>query len=194
VAGGGRAVERGAPNAEIVAQAIAMRMGIEVRTFDAELIEAAEAVAKEKNMSNGLAPAIKADARGPESPAWSKLIDLMRFAADKALERLLAADGIRVLTRVGLLGRYGQLSLIGRLAEAHRRPDAPRTATFVVLPVYSGEGAVVEVAADIAMREGSGSRLMPVPGLLPHEILEVPSAWSQKHTEPRRSSSPPLAP
>ncbi|XXY23157.1 protein kinase [Sorangium sp. So ce216] len=194
VAGDGRPVERGAPNAELVAHAVAGRTGGEVVRFDALMVDGAEAVAAEKSLRGGLAPALDADARGPEGAAWPRLLELMRLAAARSVEAVLASDRVRVLTRLGLLARYDLLSVVARLADAHRAPAPPagRLATFVVLPVFAGEGAVVEVGADVASRVGASARscLVPVPGLLPHEIIEVPAAWIHRHAEKRRSSTP----
>ncbi|WP_437338607.1 protein kinase domain-containing protein [Sorangium sp. So ce394] len=194
VAGDGRPVERGAPNAELVAHAVAGRVGGEVVRFDALMVDGAEAVAAEKNLRGGLAPALAADAGGPGGAAWPRLLELMRLAAERSVGAVLASGRPRVLTRLGLLARYDLLSVVARLADAHRAPAPPagRLATFVVLPVFAGEGAVVEVGADVASRVGAsaGSCLVPVPGLLPHEIVEVPAAWIQRHAEKRRSSTP----
>ena len=191
VAGGGRPLGRGAPDAEHAARTVARRMGGELRWVDALLLDAAEAVANEKKLRGGLAPAIAADDLGPDGPAWPRLLDLMRLAAQRGVAEILAAPGLLVLTRLGLLARYDLLSFVAELASAHRVP-APeggpgRAATWVVLPVYAGEGAVVEVAANIAPRVGAsaGTLLVPVPGVLPHEIIEVPGAWMERYAERR---------
>jgi serine/threonine protein kinase len=190
-AGGGRPLGRGAPDAEHAARAIARRAGGEARWVDALLLDAAEAVAVEKKLRGGLSPAIQADDRGPDGPAWPRLLDLMRLAAQRSVAGILAAPGPLVLTRLGLLARYDLLSVIAELAAAHRQPapaEGPaRAAILVVLPVYAGEGAVVEVAADVAPRVGAaaGTFLVPVPGVLPHEIIQVPAAWMERHAERR---------
>lgn len=188
---------RGAPNAERVASAIARRLKGVVHPLDSALITAAELVAAEKKLRGGLAPALEADALGPEGPAWARLVDLMRRASSQMATSLLASPRPRVLVRLGLLGRYDLLSTIADLALSHRAP-APsegRAATLVVLPVFAGEGAVVEVSADVAERVGAaaGTRLVPIPGLLPHEILEVPAAWVAQKAERRPSSQPPAS-
>jgi hypothetical protein len=187
-------MDRGAPNADVVARAVAARVGGDIQSADALLIDAAEAVAIEKKLRGELAPAIDADAHGPEGPAWPRLLELMRLAAGRVVEGLLASPRPRVLTRLGLLARYDLLSLVGQVALANRAPAPPsgRSATLLVLPVYAGEGAVVEVAADVAPRVGAsaGTLLVPVPGLLPHEILEVPASWLERHAQKRRTSSP----
>ena len=192
-AGGGRPLGRGAPDAEHAARAVARRTGGELRWVDALLLGAAETVAIEKKLRGGLDPAIAANDRGPDGPAWPRLLNLMRLAAQRSVGEILAAPGLLVLTRLGLLARYDLLSAVAELAAAHRAP-APeggpgRAATLVVLPVYAGEGAVVEVGADVAPRVGAsaGTLLVPVPGVLPHEIIEVPTAWMERHAE-RRSA------
>ncbi len=189
-AGGGRPVGRGAPDAEHAARAIAKRVGGAARWVDALLLDAAEAVAVEKKLRGGLAPAIQADALGPDGAAWPRLLDLMRFATQTLVAEILRAPGPLVLTRLGLLARYNLLSAVAEVAAAHRAPGGGRPARFVVLPVYAGEGAVVEVAPDVAPRVGAsaGTFLVPVPGVLPHEIIEVPVAWMERHAE-RRSTS-----
>lgn len=186
----GRPPERGAPDADHAARAVAARTGGRVFRMDALLIEAAEAVAAEKKL-RGLDPAIEADRRGPaDDRRWSLLRDLMRLSAARAAAQLSAAPCARVLTRLGLLARYDLLSTIAALAAAHRAPapGAPRAATFVVLPVLGGEGPVVDVMPDIAASRGTF--LVPVPGLLPHEILDVPAVWLDRQAERRTSSSP----
>jgi hypothetical protein len=188
---------RGAPHAERVAIAITRKIRGLVFPLDALLIQSAEIAAVEKKMRGGLAPALEADARGPEGPAWGRLLELMRLASTKMVAGLLASDRPRILTRLGLLARYDLLSVIAQLAQLHRDP-APvegRACTLVVLPVFPNEGAVVEVGADVAERVGAaaGTRLVPVPGLLPHEILEVPSPWVVQKADKRPNSQPPLA-
>ena len=193
-AGGGRPVGHGAPDAEHAARAVAKRMGGAARWVDALLLDAAEAVALDKRLRGGLTPAIQADSLGPDGAAWPRLLDLMRLATQSLVAEILRAPGLVVLTRLGLLARYDLLSAVAELAAAHRAPivhdGGGRPARFVVLPVYAGEGAVVEVAADVAPRVGAsaGTFLVPVPGVLPHEIIEVPAAWMERHAE-RRSTS-----
>ena len=199
-AGGGRPVGRGAPDAEHAARAIAKRVGGASRWVDALLLDAAEAVAVEKKLKGGLAPAIQADSLGPDGPAWPRLLDLMRLATRSLVAEILRVPGPLVLTRLGLLARYDLLGVVAEVAAAHRAPGGGRPVTlgetprpparFVVLPVYAGEGAVVEVAPDVAPRVGAsaGTFLVPVPGVLPHEIIEVPAAWMERYAE-RRSSS-----
>ncbi|MDC3958998.1 protein kinase domain-containing protein [Polyangium jinanense] len=186
---------RGAPNAERVTSAVARRVGGVVHPLDSLLISAAEVVAAQKKLRGGLAPALEADARGPEGPAWARLVELMRLASAHLVAGLLASPRPRILTRLGLLGRYELLSAISDLAQVHREPAPPegRAATLVVLPVFAGEGAVVEVGADVAERVGAaaGTTLVPVPGLLPHEILEVPASWVVQKAERRSGSQPP---
>ena len=195
-AGGGRPLGRGAPDAEHAARAVARRTGGAARWVDTLLLDAAEAVAVEKKLRGGLAPAVQADALGPDGGAWPRLLDLMRLASQRAVAEILAAPGVLVLTRLGLLGRYDLLSAVAEVAAAHRTPPPAggpaRPATFVVLPVYAGEGAVVEVAPDVAPRVGAsaGTFLVPVPGVLPHEILSVPAPWMERHAEGRSPSAP----
>lgn len=64
--------------------------------------------------------------------------------------------------------------------------------TFPASAEHPGEVAEVEVAADVAPRVGAsaGTTLLPVPGVLPHEILEVPAAWLDRHAQRRRQSTP----
>ncbi|HRI72709.1 MAG TPA: hypothetical protein PK156_51085, partial [Polyangium sp.] len=103
----------------------------------------------------------------------------------------------RILTRLGLLGRYQILSAMTDLAQKHREsaPELGRACTLVVLPVYSNEDAFVEVGDDVAPHVGaiSGTRLVPVPGILPHEILNVPELWVRQKVEKRPGSEPPEA-
>jgi|GEM_PF-970071 len=188
---------RGAPYAERVATAIARRLRGQMFALDGLLIQSAEEiVAAQEKMRRGLAPALEADARGPEGPMWGRLLDLMRLAGAKMLDGLWAVDRPRILTRLGLLGRYDLLSTLATLAQRHRDPSPPegRACTLVVLPVFSNEGAVVEVGADVAERVGAaaGTRLVPVPGLLPHELMEVPSVWVTQKADKRPSSQPPV--
>jgi serine/threonine protein kinase len=189
-----RPSDRGAPDAEHAARAVARRTSGQHLRLDACLLDAAAAVAVEKKIRNGLEPAIEADRLGPSGPAWPRLLDLMRLAAARAVASL-PADRPRVLTRLGLLARYDLLSVLAELAAAHRAPaassgaalPAPRAATFVVLPVFTGEGPVVEVQSDVAR---AGSLLVQVPGVLRHEILELPSVWLERQAERRSASAP----
>ena len=36
----------------------------------------------------------------------------------------------------------------------------------------------------------AGTFLVPVPGVLPHEILSVPAPWMERHAEGRGASTP----
>ena len=188
----------GAPNDEPVAKAVAKRIGGETRWLDALLIDAAEKIAVEKKLRGGLDVAIAADAAGPDGASWPRLLELMQLAASRAFSELREGDQPRVLLRLGLLARYELLRELGTLAQAHRGGtatatpnDRPRPAMFVVLPVFPGERALVEVAEDVAPRVGAaaGTLLVPLPGVLPHEILELPSAWADVYSSKSGTSS-----
>ena len=181
---GRSAVER-APDGVPVAKALARSLGGVHHAMDRLLLEAAREVAVDNEIPGGITPALEADAMGPSSPDWENLIELMRLAAERVVQRLLQGQVPLVLTQFGLLARYGLLDLLERLALRHRE-NASQPPTFVVLPVFVGEGAVVEVGADVSPWLGidPGTRLVPVRGLLRHEVIEVPSAWVERHPLP----------
>ena len=88
--------------------------------------------------------------------------------------------------------------MLGRSApplDGHAWTAAPGVLVLTRLGVYAGEGAVVEVATDVAPRVGAaaGTLLVPVPGVLPHEIIEIPSSWMERHAERRSASTPGFA-
>lgn len=188
-----RTAGRGAPNDLPLAEALAKRVGAELLPLDRHLVSAAEVVAAEKRMRGGLAPAVDADAAGPGDPSWARLLDLMKLAAERVFAQLVQLDRPRVLVHLGLHARYGLLGDIDALAERHRRGKLP-AATLVVLPVLQGEHVSVEVAGDVAARAGAmaGTRLVPLQGVLPFEIVEVPPPWVDAHVARRSTSSPPL--
>jgi serine/threonine protein kinase len=181
---GRSAVDR-APDGVPVAKALARSIGGVHHAMDRLLLAAAGEVAADNDIPGGIAPALEADALGPSSPDWENLIELMRLAGERVVQRLLDGQTPLVLTQFGLLARYGMLDLLERLAQRHRE-SAQKPPTFVVLPVFVGEGAVVEVGVDVAPWLGvdPGTRLVPVRGLLRHEVIEVPSAWVERHPLP----------
>ncbi len=187
--------QRGAPSVEPLARAISRQLRGQVFPLDTLLIESAQRAALEKRMRGGLAPAILADARGPADDSWSRLLQLMRHSADSLVADLKSLPSPRILVRLGLFGRYDLLSKLAIWAAQHREPapDTGRGCTLVVLPVFAGEGAVVEVGTDVAAHVGAaaGTSLVPMPGLLPHEIIEVPAAWVRQNVDKRSSSRPP---
>jgi hypothetical protein len=169
------------PDAVSVARAVAHEIGGSHIAMDGLLLQQARAVAKENDM-DGLHPALQADAEGPRGEHWQSLVDLMRMAAQRVETSLLNATAPVVLTGLGALARYGLLSLVQRLA----RPAAGarrQSAVLIVLPAFLGEGAVVQVGADVAASVGAdpGTGLVPLSGLLHHEILDVPSLWVERH-------------
>lgn len=188
-----RTAGRGAPNDLPLAEALAKRARAELLPLDRQLVSAAELIAAEKKVHGGLARAVDADASGPGDPSWGRLLDLMKLAAERVFAKLVELERPRVLLHLGLHARYGLLGDIDALAERHRRGKLP-AATLVVLPVLQGEHVSVEVAADVAARAGAmaGTRLVPLHGVLPFEIVEVPPQWVDAHVAKRSTSSPPL--
>ncbi len=188
-----RTAGRGAPNDLPLAEALAKRASADLIPLDRRLVTVAELVADEKKLRGGLAPAVDADAAGPSDPSWVRLVDLMKLASERVFANLIEGPRPRVLVHLGLHARYGLLGEIDALAERHRRGKMA-AATLVVLPVLQGEHVSVEVATDVASRVGAmaGTRLVPLHGVLPFEIVEVPAAWAEAHVSKRGSSSPPL--
>jgi serine/threonine protein kinase len=169
------------PDAVAVARAVANDIGGTHVAMDHLLLREARAVAQENEM-DGLGPALAADAAGPRGEHWQSLVDLMKIAAGRVETSLMSMKTPVVITGLGALARYGQLGLIHRLArptQGKRRPAAQ----LIVLPAFLGEGAVVQVGADVAASVGAdpGTGLVPLGGLLTHEILEVPSLWVERN-------------
>jgi len=187
--------QHGAPSVEPLARAISRKLDGKVFPLDKLLVEAAERTARNPKMRDGLSPVLAADAQGPEGPGWSRVLQFMRASADGLVRDLKAESTPRVLVRLGLMGRYDLLSKLSQWAAEHRQP-APatgRACTLVVLPVFAGEGAVVEVGSDVAPHVGAsaGTNLVPMPGILAHEIMRVPPEWVRLKVDKRSSSRPP---
>ncbi len=61
---------------------------------------------------------LRADAADRDSTDWQRLQQLVRRTLPKLEAEILAIEGVALLTRVGLLARYGQIGLIETLRDA----------------------------------------------------------------------------
>ena len=101
------------------------------------------------------------------SPAWARLRDLAKRAADDVRARLLPAKAPLLLVQPGLLDRYQLDTLLLALLEAGRDPSQP--AVFLLVPGISRAGA--PTLGETAL-----------PGVLPSHVLRLTSTWLARHT------------
>jgi serine/threonine protein kinase len=175
-----------------------------VRRYDARLvwldrllIGAMFEVARDKGVPD-LAILHRADAIGLDSPTdWARLTQLAQLAARRLPELVFAPhrseDAPLLLAHPGLLARYGLADAAAELLERARSPETPptflalsRTDTTRASPTLGP----VPRPADATGRRDPG---MPVPGLLPAQILDVPRHWADAPAPAPLVPTPPLA-
>ncbi len=140
------------------ALAIAQRLGIAPRPLDSLLV----AAIREEMQAGGIKREDiihAADRTGPEGPHWRNLLRLAEVAATRVADSILPARAPLLLIQPGLIGRYRLDAFARRLMESRR--DAP---VFILVPSRDTGG--LPTIGDY-----------PIPGLLPSQVLWVPSEW-----------------
>lgn len=158
-------------------RAFTHRYGARVVWLDRVLIRAMFDVARDKGVPD-LSILHRADTLGADSPAdWARLGQLAQLAsrglADAVFTPSICATSTIpvVIARPGLLARYGLLDAATALLERARSTETPPT--FLASPTS-------DVTSALPML-GPG---MPIPGLLPAQILPVPRSWAKLPPSP----------
>ncbi len=90
---------------------------------DETLLDALHDIAREKNIT--WEAILAADEAGPSGPRWGNLARVANLACQRLESAVLAAGPLVVLTRCGLLERFGELGVLDRLREATTRVPHP---------------------------------------------------------------------
>jgi serine/threonine protein kinase len=105
----------------------------------------------------------RADAAGPEGPRWSQLLTVAREAAEAVAKELLPPKQTLLLTQAGLVARYRLEAFVAQVVEAAQ--DDASAAIVLLNPVPVGNRPDVLAGT------------LPVPGLLPGQVTEIPREW-----------------
>lgn len=137
--------------------------GLQRRSLEALLIEAM----REKARVMGAAWDVvrRADAAPRDAADWRNLTRLARDAAGEVERALVAGEGRLLLVHPGLLARYDQVDLLGRLREALDRPSGLH-ALWLLVPA--------DAAHERPVLEGR-----PVPVIGPGQWARIPESWLQ---------------
>ncbi|MGE3853710.1 MAG: BREX system serine/threonine kinase PglW [Planctomycetota bacterium] len=114
-----------------------LRFTPEVVSVDALLIAAMKEAAAAAPVNWDIV--VRADGAGRQSPEWRNLQVLVGRAMPKVKAALLAPTNVRLLMNLGLLARYGQLSVLADAQGEVGRPGAPRS-LWVLVPTLSVGG------------------------------------------------------
>lgn len=121
----------------------------------------------------------RADNIGPERPAdWANLTRVAALAAERLIDQVFSSssDQPLLLARPGLLARYALLDAATALFERARSQDS--VPTFLAMPTSD----VTNALPTLGPIPGPGSsppKHMPIPGLLPAQILRVPRSFTK---------------
>jgi serine/threonine protein kinase len=151
-----------AKNVRRAEQILHQRFPMNVFNLDSEIIAAMREAAGRLGADWNVV--LRADAAPPESQDWRRLQQLLRQALPVVEEKLRVRTGPLLVTYPGLLARYGEMSLLGRLSDAR-----------LLHSVW------VLVAGD----EQTGRPTIdgvPVPAAGANQAAEVPPAWLTEHS------------
>jgi len=144
------------------------------REFNVELVDVDERlIAAMRDEANDVGAdwqtIVLTDAAGPGSPDWPLLLTLAG-AAVKRLESAFATSSRTLLLRnAGLLARYDQLALLGRIAQRAGRRDSGLHGAWVLLP----SGQVPSIGGQV------------VPIVTPGQMAVMPERWARESGAPR---------
>lgn len=138
-------------------------LGIEPKGLDSMLLAAMRAEMEAKRIA---ADAVHgADRAGPGSAAWNRLVQLMRLAEGRVIEELDSHPGPHLLTRPGLLARYGLSDLLTSLVARVSRDESEAILLLVPCHDYGGVPQIHD--------------RHPIPGILGVHALRVPHVFVQ---------------
>ena len=153
---------------------LSRRFPVAVHNADAVLTSAMREAAALANARWDLV--LAADSGGPGSADWSRLLLLVQRALPAVEAALRAERKTVLLTRAGLLARYGQMGLVERLRDEAGRPDGPH-GLWVLVPSFSQHGPPA--------LDG-----VSVPVLTPAQWAVIPDAWLENRHRALDPTSP----
>jgi hypothetical protein len=161
-----RVLEVNANYADRLAERLQKRFQLVTRSIEGDLLAALQ----RRMTEDGVEPDVvyDADRRGPAGEDWRPLAALAVAAGDDVLRDLRSAREPMLLTRPGLLARYGLEDFLKGLLDAAQADDFP--ALFLVVPAVEGQGGA-------PIDGGPGVAQLPVPVTVPSQRLRVPRAW-----------------
>ncbi len=151
-------------HAEDAAAELGLRLRVEPRSLERELIAAAWELMRELKVEEAVV--LEADRAGPEGPVWMNLLQLMRLAADRLAAKLLAEKKPVVLKDPGLVARYRLDGLLEKLVRAAQDDNAP--AVLLLNPVVDADGPQPIDAV---------TESLTIPVTAPAQRLHVPESW-----------------
>jgi len=170
-------------------RAFTHRYGGRVVWLDRVLIGAMFDVARDKGVPD-LSILHRADALGLDSPAdWARLAQLAQLASKSIVDAVFTPSVCAtptvplVLAHPGLLARYDLTDAATALFERARSTDTPPT--FLASPTTDATSALPMLGA------GMRGSAMPIPGLLPAQILPVPRSWTRAAVDDESRTQPP---
>jgi hypothetical protein len=107
---------------------------------------------------------VEADAAGPGSARWRNLTKVAGAALDALTDRLAATTGTVLLTRCGLLARYGRLDLVARWRELVHAADTRLEGLWLLV--------ATPATSDVPHLDGQA-----VPVLTRNEWARIPADW-----------------
>lgn len=107
---------------------------------------------------------VDVDSAGPASARWRNLTSVVDRALDAVTARLSATPGTVLLTRCGLLARYGRLDVVARWRDAVHHRSTPLAALWLLVAAPG--------TTDVPMLDGEA-----VPVLTRNEWARVPADW-----------------
>ena len=144
---------------------LSAKLGVTLVSLDELMIEEIKAFSAANNADWD--SILEVDSAGPEGKHWKDVMLLLaRKASDRVLERLLNMEGTIVVSRAGLLARYGCLDMLGKLRRQIEEGGADHSleGLWLLLPTSSGGG--------LPKIDGK-----PVPVLDENEWTHIPSEW-----------------
>lgn len=154
------------------AQRLATRLGAPLIDLDSQLIAAMRQVADEVNADWPFV--VDADAAEPNSQVFSRLKLFVERAIPQVEEQLRDVGALAVVTGVGLLARYQQMSLLDRLRDdlthSEADPSGQLRGLLVVIP---------DSGTDTEHPEVDG---VPIPVISAGQTIHIATVWLERGT------------
>ena len=167
-AGGFRALQVGARDAERARELLASEFGMQVTSLDAEIHRRLLARV-DGTQGAQLDPILGVERTGPGGPHWATLLRaFLHPVLDELITEVLARrdDAAQLLVHPGLLARYEARTALDRLVR--EASDSGTGAVWLLLPSYDDAGHPVVV-------HPLGN--LPVPTTRPAQAMRVPKSW-----------------
>ena len=145
-----------------VEEELRSRFPVEIVSLEALLLGAMREVARDSGVSWDVV--LRADAEASGSRDWTNLLRLVGRATERVERDLVARESTVVLTRLGPLARYGQISLLERLRDALGHRDTKLRGLWALVAAYSDE-------------ERPMIDRVPVPVITRAQWGRVPDSW-----------------